>query len=53
MDSTMITVECIDELAEHLRVKVEVSAITRRAMNGELTALLYLQGVAKCDFAVS
>jgi phosphoserine phosphatase len=49
----IITIECIDELAEHLGVKAEVSAITRRAMNGELTALLYLQGVAKRDFALS
>jgi phosphoserine phosphatase len=36
MDSTMITVECIDELADYLGVKPEVSAITRRAMGGEL-----------------
>jgi phosphoserine phosphatase len=36
MDSTVITVECIDELADYLGVKPEVSAITRRAMNGEL-----------------
>jgi phosphoserine phosphatase len=36
MDSTMITVECIDELADYLGVKPEVSAITRRAMDGEI-----------------
>ena len=36
MDSTMITVECIDELTDYLGVKPEVSAITRRAMDGEL-----------------
>ncbi|MEZ5930518.1 MAG: phosphoserine phosphatase SerB [Alphaproteobacteria bacterium] len=36
MDSTMITVECIDELADFAGVKAEVAAITRRAMNGEL-----------------
>jgi phosphoserine phosphatase len=36
MDSTVITVEFIDELADYLGVKPEVSAITRRAMNGEL-----------------
>ena len=36
MDSTMITVECIDELADYLGVRPEVSAITRRAMDGEL-----------------
>lgn len=36
MDSTMITVECIDELADLVGVKDDVAAITRRAMNGEL-----------------
>ncbi|MEQ1789132.1 MAG: phosphoserine phosphatase SerB [Rickettsiales bacterium] len=36
MDSTMITVECIDELADFVGKKAEVSQITERAMNGEL-----------------
>lgn len=36
MDSTMITVECIDELADYAGVKAEVAAITERAMQGEL-----------------
>jgi len=36
MDSTMITVECIDELADFVGKKAEVSRITERAMNGEL-----------------
>lgn len=36
MDSTMIQVECIDELADFVGKKAEVSAITERAMNGEL-----------------
>lgn len=36
MDSTMITVECIDELADFVGKKAEVSHITERAMNGEL-----------------
>jgi phosphoserine phosphatase len=36
MDSTMITVECIDELADFAGVKAEVAAVTRRAMAGEL-----------------
>ncbi|MEQ1705993.1 MAG: phosphoserine phosphatase SerB [Rickettsiales bacterium] len=36
MDSTMITVECIDELADFVGKKAEVSLITERAMNGEL-----------------
>jgi phosphoserine phosphatase len=36
MDSTMITVECIDELADYAGLKAEVAAITERAMQGEL-----------------
>ena len=36
MDSTMITVECIDELADFVGKKKEVAEITDRAMNGEL-----------------
>ena len=36
MDSTMITVECIDELADYAGVKPQVARITERAMRGEL-----------------
>jgi phosphoserine phosphatase len=36
MDSTMITVECIDELADYAGIKPEIAAITERAMAGEL-----------------
>jgi phosphoserine phosphatase len=36
MDSTMITVECIDELADFAGIKPEIAAITERAMAGEL-----------------
>jgi phosphoserine phosphatase len=36
MDSTMITVECIDELADYAGVKAEVAEVTERAMRGEL-----------------
>ncbi|MBB5222444.1 phosphoserine phosphatase [Amaricoccus macauensis] len=36
MDSTIISVECIDELADFAGVKAEVAAITERAMRGEL-----------------
>ena len=36
MDSTMIQQECIDELADVAGVGGQVSAITARAMNGEL-----------------
>jgi len=36
MDSTMIGQECIDELADVVGLKEQVSAITARAMNGEI-----------------
>ncbi|TCV65451.1 phosphoserine phosphatase [Neorhizobium sp. R1-B] len=36
MDSTMIGQECIDELADVVGLKDKVSAITARAMNGEI-----------------
>jgi phosphoserine phosphatase len=36
MDSTMIDQECIDELADVAGFKAHVSAITARAMNGEI-----------------
>ncbi len=36
MDSTMITVECIDELADYVGLKDEVSAVTEAAMRGEI-----------------
>jgi phosphoserine phosphatase len=36
MDSTIINCECIDELADFAGLKAEVSAITERAMRGEL-----------------
>jgi len=36
MDSTMITVECIDELADYAGIKDQVAAITQRAMRGEI-----------------
>lgn len=36
MDSTVIHQECIDELADFAGLKAEVSAITERAMRGEL-----------------
>jgi phosphoserine phosphatase len=36
MDSTMIGQECVDELADHVGVKLYVAAITERAMRGEI-----------------
>lgn len=37
MDSTLITIECIDEIADFCGLKAEVSAITEAAMRGEIT----------------
>ncbi|MCY0388058.1 phosphoserine phosphatase SerB [Robbsia sp. Bb-Pol-6] len=36
MDSTLITIECIDEIADFCGLKAEVSAITEAAMRGEI-----------------
>jgi len=36
MDSTIINVECLDELADFAGLKEEIAAITERAMRGEL-----------------
>jgi len=36
MDSTLIQCECIDEIADYLGFREKISAITRRAMEGEL-----------------
>ena len=36
MDSTLITIECIDEIAARLGIKSQVAAITERAMRGEI-----------------
>lgn len=36
MDSTIINVECLDEIADYAGLKAEIAAITERAMRGEL-----------------
>lgn len=36
MDSTVITIECIDEIADYCGKKAEVAAITEAAMRGEI-----------------
>lgn len=36
MDSTLITIECIDELADMARMKAKVSSVTAAAMRGEI-----------------
>jgi phosphoserine phosphatase len=58
MDSTIIGVECIDELADFAGVKDRVAAITERAMRGELDfegALIervaLLRGLPEADLA--
>lgn len=37
MDSTLINIECVDEIADMVGRKVEVSAITEASMRGEIT----------------
>lgn len=57
MDSTLINIECIDEIADMVGKKAEVSAITEAAMRGEITdfseslrrRVALLQGVAEAD----
>ncbi|MCE2989192.1 MAG: phosphoserine phosphatase SerB, partial [Nitrosomonadaceae bacterium] len=36
MDSTLITIECIDEIADFVGKKAEVAAVTAAAMRGEI-----------------
>jgi phosphoserine phosphatase len=36
MDSTLITIECIDEIADMQGIKAEVAAVTQSAMRGEI-----------------
>jgi phosphoserine phosphatase len=36
MDSTLISIECIDEIADMINIKQQVAEITERAMRGEL-----------------
>jgi len=37
MDSTLITIECIDEIADFCGVKAQVAAITEASMRGEIS----------------
>ena len=36
MDSTLISIECIDEIADMMQIKPQVAAITESAMRGEI-----------------
>jgi phosphoserine phosphatase len=50
MDSTIVTCETLDELAAHAGVQAEITAITKRSMNGEIdfaTALRERVGMLK------
>lgn len=57
MDSTLINIECIDEIADMVGKKAEVSAITEAAMRGEIKdfseslrrRVALLKGVAQAD----
>jgi len=37
MDSTLITIECVDEIADYAGRKAEIAAITEAAMRGEIS----------------
>jgi len=43
MDSTLINIECVDEIADFVGVKPQVSAITEAAMRGEIDFATSLQ----------
>ncbi len=50
MDSTLINIECVDEIADFVGVKPQVSAITESAMRGEIDfAASLTQRVALLD----
>lgn len=59
MDSTLITIECIDEIADATGKKAEVAAITEATMRGEITdfkeslrqRVALLKGVTEADMA--
>lgn len=57
MDSTLINIECVDEIADSVGRKAEVAAITEAAMRGEITdfkdslrrRVALLKGVTEAD----
>ncbi len=56
MDSTLISIECIDEIADMVGIKPQISAITERAMRGELDfaqslreRVILLKGLSETD----
>jgi phosphoserine phosphatase len=59
MDSTLINIECVDEIADAAGRKAEVAAITEAAMRGEITdfkdslrrRVALLQGVTEAQLA--
>ena len=58
MDSTLITIECVDEIAAGVGLKDEVTAITERSMRGELDfaaslreRVALLQGLPESELA--
>ena len=48
MDSTLISIECIDEIADFAGRKAEVAAVTARAMRGEIDWPESLRRRVKC-----
>ena len=58
MDSTLITIECVDEIAAGVGLKEQVAAITERSMRGELDfaqslrqRVALLQGLPESELA--
>ena len=59
MDSTLINIECVDEIADATGKKAEVAAITEATMRGEITdfkeslrqRVALLRGVTEADMA--
>ena len=43
MDSTLISIECIDEIADMMQLKSQVSEITQRSMRGEIDFVVSLK----------
>jgi phosphoserine phosphatase len=49
MDSTLITIECIDEIADRVGIKSEVAAITASAMRGEIDFTRASRAASRCS----
>lgn len=48
MDSTLIAIECIDEIADMMGIKPQIAEITEAAMRGELDFAASLKNALAC-----